>query len=308
MNLLESQNILLGVLKIFGFFPINFRGKYKKFKNHLYNFPLSIALVFSFSIVGVSQLNLTLVNTTEKDSALGYLAVLMIIIVSISCFVMIKIFLLINGGNQVKYFDALKDLETTVRSYHVKNTKINWMIEDLRKSTLRQEIILFSIYIFLEFGFNFFAASGNILIYILQGILYDIFYCFFIQILIFLKMNMNIAKRLQNHLNQVLVNLQKFDKHYNVEDFIKIHTKIKNCLKALNEIFGFIFLMTFVAVYGSMVPEIYKSFLTLAQSNINISKNVLIYIILDLMWAFLGYYHLGKFAFECDEMDKEVTF
>jgi hypothetical protein len=26
------------------------------------------------------------------------------------------------------------------------------------------------------------------------------------------------------------------------------------------------------------------------------------------MWAFLGYYYLGKFAFECDEMDKEVTF
>jgi hypothetical protein len=26
------------------------------------------------------------------------------------------------------------------------------------------------------------------------------------------------------------------------------------------------------------------------------------------MWAFLGYYYLGKFAFECDEMGHEVIF
>jgi hypothetical protein len=308
MNLLESQNILLGVLKFLGFFPIDFPGKYRKFKNHLYNFLVSATLILTFTIVGVSHLNLSLVNTTEKDSFLGYLAALMIIIFSIFCFVIIKLYLLVKSDVQEKYFEALRNLEITVRNYHVKNTKIKWMIQELRKSTLRQEITIFSIYIFLQCGFAYFGGKGNILMYIFREMLYDIFNCFFNQILIFLKVNMSIARRLQNHLNQVLLSLQKSDKQYNVEDFIEIHQKIKNCLKALNEAFGFVFLMAFVAVYGSMVPEIYKSMLTLLQSDFNVPMNRFIYIVLCIMWAFLGYYYLGKFAFECDEMGHEVIF
>ncbi len=55
MNFVESQNILLVFLKIYGFFPINFGGKFGKFKNRLYNLVVSIALIVRFSIVGVSK-------------------------------------------------------------------------------------------------------------------------------------------------------------------------------------------------------------------------------------------------------------
>jgi hypothetical protein len=68
--------------------------------------------------------------------------------------------------------------------------------------------------------------------YTIRGILYDLFNCFFIQILIFLKMNMEIVRRLQNHLNQVLANLQQNHKSFHVEDFIEIHRKVNKYLEA----------------------------------------------------------------------------
>jgi hypothetical protein len=44
------------------------------------------------------------------------------------------------------YFDALRDLEIMMRSHHVRNKKVEKIIEDLRKSTLRQENFLFVFY------------------------------------------------------------------------------------------------------------------------------------------------------------------
>jgi hypothetical protein len=68
MNLLESQNILLTSLKFFGFFPIKFPGKFRKLKNHLYNFVISIGLITTFAIVGRVELNHILDSSTEKES------------------------------------------------------------------------------------------------------------------------------------------------------------------------------------------------------------------------------------------------
>ncbi len=151
MNLLESQNILLVVLRIYGFFPFNFPGKFRKFKNQLYNFVLSTALVVTLSIVGVSQLSQALVSTTEKDSVLGYLTALMEVLSLILCFAIVKLYLLVKSKDQEKYFKKLRDLEIMVRSYHFKNTKINKIIEDLRKTTERQEISILGFYLFIQF-------------------------------------------------------------------------------------------------------------------------------------------------------------
>jgi hypothetical protein len=62
---------------------------------------------------------------------------------------------------------------------------------------------------------------------------------------------MEFARKLQNHLNQVLLNLRKIHKNLDVEDFIRIHLKVKKYLETLSEAFGLIFLMIFVEIYGS---------------------------------------------------------
>jgi hypothetical protein len=74
MNFVESQNILLVLLKFFGFFPINFVGKFGKFKRTLYNFVVSVALIAVFTIVGYDQLNQGEIGTVEKESVLLSLA------------------------------------------------------------------------------------------------------------------------------------------------------------------------------------------------------------------------------------------
>jgi hypothetical protein len=119
---------------------------------------------------------------------------------------------------------------------------------------------------------------------------------------------MNFARRLQSHLNQVLLNQQKFLLRFDIEDFINIHRKIKRYLAALNEAFGFIFLMTFVAVYGSMVPQLYMNIVTVLQSSSGVSTILAIHILISIIWALHSYYHLGRFAFECDKMENEVKF
>jgi hypothetical protein len=305
MDLLESQNILLALLKIFGFFPIDFQGKIKR---HLYNLVVTSVLLITFTIVGLNQMSQSLVNTTEKDSALGYFTVLMEVFSTIICFVVIKLYLLIKSGVVEKYFAELGDLEYTVRSHHVRIKKIDRIVRDLKKSTLRQEIFLIVFYFLVEFGYDCIAVTDNILLYSFLGSIYVTFNCFFIQILIFLKMNMDFARKLQNHLNQVLLNLQKHRKPVNVEDFIKIHLKIKQFLATLNKAFGFIFLVTFLEISGSMIPEIYKSILTLSQSDLEISIKPLGYIMLNFIWVSFSYYHLGRFAFECSRMEEEVIF
>ncbi len=237
---------------------------------------------------------------------MGFLTALIGVVSAILCFAIIKLYLLVKSDVHEKYFERLRDLEITVRSYHVKNTKIDKIIKDLRKSTLRQEFLLIIFYMLIQCGYNCFEITDDILLHTLVGILIDIFNCFFMQILIFLKMNMEFVRRLQNHINQVLLNLQQLQKHFDVEDFIEIHRKIKQYLLILNEAFGFVFLMIFVAIYGSMIPEIYKSFLTLANPNLKISTDLLMYINLNFIWAMFSYYHLGRFSFECDKMNEEV--
>jgi hypothetical protein len=309
MNLLESQDILLGLLKIFGFFPINFDGKFKKLKNHLFNLVISIALITTFAVVGVTQVNQVLLHTTEMDSALGYIVTLIEIVSEILCFAIIKLYLLAKSCDVVeKYFDKLRDLEATVRSHYARNKKMNKINKDLRKSTLRQEILVLAFYLFVMISFGYVTATDKIFLYTLDGSLYSIFNCFFIQILLFLKMNMEFARRLQSHLNQVLLNQQKHHLHFNIEDFIKVHRKIEQYLAALNEAFGFIFLVTFAAVYGSMVPQLYMNIVTVLQSYCGISAILAIHIILNFIWAMFSYYHLGRFAFECDKMQDEVNF
>jgi hypothetical protein len=308
MNFVESQNILLVLLKIFGFFPINFGGKYKKFKNHFYNFCVSVALIAVFTIVGYGQLNQGVIGTVEKESVLLSLAGMSAVFLPILCFVIIKLHLLVKSDVQENYFDALGDLEIMMRSHHVRNKKVEKIIEDLRKSTLQQEIFLFVFYLLIEFGYGYVAVTDNLFLNAVNGLLYDIFNCFFVQILIFLKMNMNFAKCLQSHLNQVLLNRQMFQRNFNVLDFIKIHRKIKQCLEALNEAFGFVFLITFVAIYGSMISQIYNSVLTLVKFSSGIPMNLLFYTTLNFIWGAFSYYYLGQFAFECDKMQDEVIF
>jgi hypothetical protein len=302
----ESQNILLVFLKFFGIFPIKFGGKFRKFKNHLYNAVVSVALIVGFSIVGVTAFEAAMVKSVEKDSVLLSLTGMTAVFSPILCFAIIKLHLLVKSDVQEKYFDMVRDLEITVRSYHVRNTKMDKIMEDLRKSTLRQEIFLFIYYLLIEFGFASVSVTDNIFQHMLTNSFYDIFNCFFVQILIFLKMNMNFLRQLQNHLNQVLLNLQKKHHQYNVEDFLKIHRKIIDYLEVLNKIFGFVFLMTFLAVFGSMIPEIYKSLLILMHLNSEV--NLIFYIFLNFIWATFSYYHLGQFAFACDGLKDKVNF
>jgi hypothetical protein len=77
MDFVGSQNILLVLLKIFGFFPMNFVGKFRKFTNYLYNFCVSVALISIFTILGSNQLDQGLVFTTAKNSAFAYLNAMM---------------------------------------------------------------------------------------------------------------------------------------------------------------------------------------------------------------------------------------
>jgi hypothetical protein len=308
MNLVESQNILRAILKIFGFFPMNFGGKFGKIKNHLYNAVVSITIISAFTIIGYHQMDQGLVFTTEESGLFAYLNAMMEVYSIIICYAIIKIYLLLKSEVQEKYFDKLRDLEATVRSYHVKNTKMNKVIKELRKSTLRQEIFLFSFYVVTGLSFTSVASTNSVVMYAINTSLYDSYNCFFNQILIFLEVNMEFARQLQNHLNQVLLNLQKHHKPLNVEDFIKINLKIRQCLVVLNEAFGFIFLITFLETYAILIPEFYRSILTIMQLDSEISLRMFIYIILNFVWPLLSYYHLGKFAFECDKMKKEVIF
>jgi hypothetical protein len=118
---------------------------------------------------------------------------------------------------------------------------------------------------------------------------------------------MNFAKCLQNHLNQVLLNRQKFNLYYNIEHFIKIHRKIKSFLEALNEAFGFVFLMVTLTIFGTIVREVYVNSLTLVQSNFNLSISALENIVLNLIWVIFNYYFFCQFVFECDKMEKEMS-
>jgi hypothetical protein len=308
MNFVDSQNILLVFLKFFGIFPINFGGKFRKFKNHLYNAVVSVALIVGFSIVGVIEFDTAVVRSIEKDSFLLCLTGMTAVFSVILCFAIIKLHLLVKSDVQEKYFDMVRDLEITVRNHHFKNTRMNKIIKDLRKSTLRQECFLIIYYLLIEFFYVFISATDNIFLYMLDNLFYEIFNCFFVQILIFLKMNITFLRQIQNHLNQVLLNLQKNHHQYNVEDFIKIHHKIRQFLETLNKAFGFIFLMTFAAIYGSMIPEIYKSLLILIEFNSEISMRLLFYAVLNFIWAMFSYYHLGRFAFECDGLKDKVYF
>jgi hypothetical protein len=234
MNLLESQKILMVSLKIFGFFPWDFEGKYKKAKNHLYNFVVSITLMATFAMFGGFQVDLILQNTTEKNSALAHITALIEIFSSIICFAIIKVYLLINGGVQEKYFDSVRDLEISMRNFHSgKSGKVDRIIKDLGRSTLMEEILVFAYYILIQISFGLIMISDNLLLYLFDDFLYSSFNFFFVQILIFLKMNMNFAGRLQNHINQVLMDLQMSQKALDVDDFIKIHNKIKHYLEVL---------------------------------------------------------------------------
>jgi hypothetical protein len=214
----------------------------------------------------------------------------------------------VKSDVQEKYFDSVRDLEISVRNFHSgKNGKVDRIIKDLRKSTLIEGILVFAYYISIQIGFGLITISDNLLLYLFDNFLYSSFNFFFVQILIFLKMNMNFARRLQNHINQVLMDLQS-QKALDVDDFIKIHNKIKHYLEALNEAFGFIFLMTLVAVFGNMIPETYISIETLAQSNFEFPRNRLSYIVLCMIWAMFSYYYFGSFALECDNLEEEVAF
>jgi hypothetical protein len=118
---------------------------------------------------------------------------------------------------------------------------------------------------------------------------------------------MNFAKCLQSHLNQVVVNRQKFNLLLNIEDFIKIQVKIKHYLEALNEAFGFIFFMATLAIFGTIVREIYVSSLTLVQSNFDISLAAFENIVFNLIWVIFNYYFSCQFVFECDKMEEEMS-
>jgi hypothetical protein len=108
---------------------------------------MSIGLIMAFAIVGISQLSMSLISTTENESALGNLSAFIEVFSLIIFFAIIKLYLLVKRDDQEKYFEGLRDLEETVRSYHVKNAKIDKINKDLQKSILRQEILLIIFYI-----------------------------------------------------------------------------------------------------------------------------------------------------------------
>jgi hypothetical protein len=95
--------------------------------------------------------------------------------------------------------------------------------------------------------------------------------------------------------------------YYNVEDFIKIHNKIKHYLAALNEAFGFVFFLTTLAVFGTIVSEVYVSSLTLVQSNFDIPLVAFENVVLNLIWVIFSYYFFCQFVFECDKMEEEMS-
>jgi hypothetical protein len=260
----------------------------------------------TFTILGVSQLNQLLMHTTEMDSVLGYIVALIEIVSEILCFTIIKLYLLLKTDTLEKYFEKLRDLEITVRSHHIRNKKISIIIEDLRNSNFRQEILFFVFNVILFVGYGFCAVS-DIYTFLFDGLLYMTFNCFFLQILIFLKMNISFASRLQSHLNQVLLNLQKFNLSLNVEDFIKIHRKIKQFLVALNRAFGFIFFFIILGIFGCMIPENYIGILILVQDRSEIPIQTIAFANLNFIWAMFSYYHIGRFAYECDKMEEEMS-
>jgi hypothetical protein len=265
-------------------------------------------LATTFAIFGVRQLKvLILQNSTEVESNVAYLAALSEIFSAIVCFVAIKLFLWLNESRPGDFFKKLQDLEVSVESLFPRNKKIDQIIRNLKRSTLRQAAALLTYVIISMFGYYHCAIIIDIFVYIVDTLLYLTFDCFFILILIFLKMNMNFAKCVQNHLNQVLPNQQKFNILSNVEGFIKIHNNIKRYLEALNEAFGFVFFLTTLAIFGSTVPEIYVSSLTLVQSNFNISLAAFEYIVLNLIWVVFIYYFFCQFVFECDKMEEEMS-
>jgi hypothetical protein len=305
MNFLESQNFLLASLKFFGFFPIKIPGKYRKLKNHLYKFVMSIGLITTFTIVGSIDLNQILDSSTEKESNVAYVVALTEVVSEISCFAIIKLYLLVKSDAMENYFEKLRDLEATWRGHHARNKKIDKIFEDLRKSNLRQEIFFFAFNVALMIGFGFCAVS-NVLIFTFDNFLYTVFNCFFLQIVVFLKMNMIFAMRLQSHLNQVLLNRQRFNLLLNPEEFLEIHLKIKQLLLALNRAFGFIFFFIILGIFGCMIPENYIGILTLVQDSSKPIKTVT-FAILNIFWAVFSYYHFVCFAFECDKMEEEMS-
>jgi hypothetical protein len=192
---------------------------------------ISITLITTFAIVGVSQLSQVLMHNTEMNSTLGYIVALIEIVSEILCFAIVKLHLLVKNDAMEKYFEKLRDLETIVRSHHVRNKKVDKIVEDLRKSTLQLEIFFFVFNVALLISFCLCALS-DVFAFLFDGILYMTFICFF------LKMNMRFAMKLQSHLNQDLLNRQKLNLLLNAKDFLEIHRKIKQFLVALNRAFG----------------------------------------------------------------------
>jgi hypothetical protein len=267
---------------------------------------VTTVLATTFAIYGLRQLKKILQNTTEQNSNVAHLSYLTEIFSAIIGFVNIKLILLVNEARLREYFKKLQDLEVSMEKLFAGNKKIQQIFANLKRSTLRQAAALLIYVVVLLFGFYHCGVIDNIFVYTVNTLLYLIFDCFFISILIFLKMNMNFARRLQNHLNQVLFNRQKFNLLYNVESFIKIHNKIKHYLEALNDAFGIVFFLTTLAIFGAIVPELYISSLTLVQSNVNISLAAFENVALNLIWVIFSFYFFCQFVFECDKMEKEM--
>jgi hypothetical protein len=77
-------------------------------------------------------------------------------------------------------------------------------------------------------------------------------------------------------------------------------------LLALNRAFGFIFFFIILGIFGCMIPENYIGILTLVQDSSKPIKTVT-FAILNIIWAVFSYYHFGRFAFECDKMEEEMS-
>jgi hypothetical protein len=305
MNLLESQNILLALLKFFGFFPIKFQGC-RATKNLVYNLVVTIVMITSFAVIGTWQIDTVMENSTEKGSVVGFLVINIQMLSSIIGFAIIKLYLLARNDVLDKYAEKVQNLEQTVRVFSGRNSKIEKIIKDLRKSTLLREILFLILIILLLTGYIFCVTAENYIMFVADIIIYMSFNCFYMQILFFLKMNMKFVSRLQNHLNQALHHRQKFHTHFDVEEYIRIHLKIKMFLKTFNKDFGFIFFVIFLTISGGMIPEVYMGILSLVQLDLEISSHLFIYIMLNFIWATHSYYVLGQFAFACDEMEEEV--
>jgi hypothetical protein len=299
---------LLLSLKFFGLFPINFGEKYGELKNGLYNLLVSSILATTFCVAGIWDLNPLLNSTTEQESYTAYLTYLMEILSAILCFLVIKLYLHRNQLQVKKYFGLLQDLEATMKTFPGSKKKIDQIIENLGKSTWRREVFLIIYYFLTMLGYYYCATADNVLLYTFDCSLYLIFDSFFIQILIFLKMNMDFVRSLQNHLNQVLLDRQESGNNFNVEPFIKIHLKIQQFLKAMNEAFGFIFFMVVLAEFGCNLPDFYVSILTLVQSDFKMDIKSFAFTVLNMMWISLSYTFFCQFTFECDRVKEKVSF